>query len=173
MPVTEKVRAGIVVLGQRRDFVDTASVPFNSQNSGNNGTVAGNLRADLTASLEASLGGNYTRYIAMTGFQSYGEAGFGGALTWRFEDPVGINGRRWTLAGNAAMAFATYDQPDPFVQPGTVRTQTDVNLGLLLSVPLDDRLTLVGQTTYFQRSASINNYSFNSFSSLVGIGWRF
>ncbi len=86
---------------------------------------------------------------------------------------MGINGRKWTLAGNAALAFATYDQPDPFIQPGTVRTQTDVNLGLLLSVPLDDRLTLVGQTTYFQRSASINNYSFNSFSSLVGIGWRF
>jgi hypothetical protein len=173
VPVAEKVRAGIVVLGQRRDFVDNASVPFNSQNSGNNGTVAGNLRADLTADLEASLGGNYTRYIAMTGFQSYGEAGFGGSLTWRFVDPVGVNGRKWTLAGNAAMAFATYDQPDPFVQPNTVRTQTDVNLGLLLSVPLDDRLTLVGQTTYFQRSASINNYSFNSFSSLVGIGWRF
>lgn len=173
VPVAEKVRAGIVVLGQRRDFVDNASVPFNSQNSGNNGTVAGNLRADLTADLEASLGGNYTRYIAMTGFQSYGEAGFGGSLTWRFVDPVGVNGRKWTLAGNAAMAFATYDQPDPFVQPNTVRTQTDVNLGRLLSVPLDDRLTLVGQTTYFQRSASINNYSFNSFSSLVGIGWRF
>ncbi len=173
VPVTEKVRAGVVVLGQRRDFVDNAAVPFNSQNSGNNGTVAANLRANLTPNLEASLGGNYTRYIAMTGFQSYGEAGFGGSLTLRFEDPAGINGRKWTLAGNAAMAFATYDQPDPFVQAGTVRSQTDVNLGLLLSVPLDDRLTLVGQTTYFQRSASINNYSFNSFSSLIGIGWRF
>ncbi|WP_439610274.1 tetratricopeptide repeat protein [Reyranella sp.] len=62
VPVAEKVRAGIVVLGQRRDFVDNASVPFNSQNSGNNGTVAGNLRADLTADLEAALGGNYTLY---------------------------------------------------------------------------------------------------------------
>ena len=173
VPVADKMRAGIVVLGQRRDFVDNAVVPFNSQNSGNNGTVAANLRAELTPSLEASLGGNYTRYIAMTGFQSYGEAGLGGSLTLRFEDPVGINGRKWTLAGNAALAFATYDQPDPFIQPGTVRSQTDVNLGLLLSVPLDDRLTLVGQTTYFQRSASINNYSFNSFSSLLGIGWRF
>lgn len=173
VPVADKVRAGVVVLGQRRDFVDNAAVPFNSQNSGNNGTVAANLRAELTANLEASLGGNYTRYIAMTGFQSYGEAGLGGSLTWRFEDPVGINGRKWTLAGNAALAFATYDQPDPFIQPGTVRSQTDVNLGLLLSVPLDDRLTLVGQTTYFQRSASINNYSFDSFSSLLGIGWRF
>ncbi|WP_425069815.1 tetratricopeptide repeat protein [Reyranella sp.] len=173
VPVAEKVRAGVVVLGQRRDFVDNSAVPFNSQNSGNNGTVAANIRADLTPSLEASLGGNYTRYIAMTGFQSYGEAGLGGSLTWRFEDPVGLNGRKWTLAGNAALAFATYDQPAPFVQPGTVRTQTDVNLGLLLSVPLDDRLTLVGQTTYFQRSASINNYSFNSFSSLLGLGWRF
>ena len=54
-----------------------------------------------------------------------------------------------------------------------MRTQTDVNLGVLLSVPLDDRLTLVAQTTYFQRAASINNYSFNSFSSLLGLGWRF
>ena len=173
VPVADKVRAGVVVLGQRREFVDNAAVPFNSQNSGNNATVAANIRADLTPNLEASLGGNYTRYIAMTGSQSYGEAGVGGSLTWRFEDPLGLNGRKWTLAGNAALAFATYDQPDPFIQPGTVRTQTDVNLGLLLSVPLDDRLTLVGQTTYFQRSASINNYSFNSFSSLLGLGWRF
>lgn len=173
VPVGDKARATVVVLGQRRDFVNNAAVPFNNQNSGNNGTVAADFRADLTPNLQASLGGNFTRYIAETAFQSYGEAGFGGSLTLRFTDPVGFNGRKWSLAGNAAMAFATYDQPDPFVQAGTVRSQTDVNLGLLLSVPLDDRFTLVGQTTYFQRSASINNYSFNSFSSLLGIGWRF
>ena len=31
VPVTEKVRAGVVVLGQRRDFVDNAAVPFDSR----------------------------------------------------------------------------------------------------------------------------------------------
>ncbi len=44
VPVADKVRAGVVVLGQRRDFVDNSAVPFNSQNSGNNGTVAANIR---------------------------------------------------------------------------------------------------------------------------------
>ena len=49
--------------------------------------MAANIRADLTSNLEATLGGNYTRYIAMTGFQSYGEAGLGGSLTLRSRIP--------------------------------------------------------------------------------------
>lgn len=173
VPIDDKVRFGVAVAGQRREFVNNATVPFNGQNSGTNGTVAADLRADLFPWLQGSIGGNYTRYIAAVAYQTYGEAGFGAALTARFDDPAGINGRKWTLAGNAGMAFATYDQPDPFVQPGQIRSQTDLNLGLTLSVPLDDRLTVVAQTTYFQRAATINNYSFNSFSGLLGLGWRF
>jgi hypothetical protein len=131
------------------------------------------LRAQLAPNIVLRIGGDYTRYVAQTASENYVEAGFGGILTVHFDDPVGINGRKWFVTGNAGLHFASYDQPDSTVDPSTRRSQTDLNLGLLLGIPLDDRLVLVGQVGYLQRSASINNYAFNAFSSLIGMSWHF
>jgi hypothetical protein len=173
VPVGDKLRASASVLGRRRAYIDSVDVPTNSLNSGTEATGAFNLKAELSRSVELSVGANFTRYVAEVGFQSFSQGGFGSALAVRFTDPVGINGRKWYVTGNAGFQLAGYDQPDPTVDPDATRRQTDLNLGLLLAIPLDDRTTLVGQTTYFQRFASINNYSFNSFNGLIGIGWRF
>jgi hypothetical protein len=119
------------------------------------------------------LGINATRYIASIPSESYRELGFGGSLTVRFTDPVGLNGRKWYLTGSAGGAVAGYDGADQTVDPAVTRTQADLNLGMLLSVPLDDRFSLVGQASYFQRTAPLGNYAFQAFNSLLGVSWRF
>jgi hypothetical protein len=167
------LKLSTVVLGRRRDFVDNADAPTNSRSSGNDAAVAMQLQAEVAPDVLLVLSINATRYIAAVASESYRELGFGGSLTIRFTDPVGLNGRKWYLTGSASGAFAGYDAADPTIDPTTTRSQADLNLGLLLSVPLDDRFSLVGQTTYFQRTAPIGNYAFQAFNGLVGVSWRF
>jgi hypothetical protein len=167
------LKLSTVVLGRRRDFVDNADAPTNSRSSGNDAAVALQLQAELAPDVLLMLGINATRYVASIASESYRELGFGGSLTIRFTDPLRINGRKWYLTGSAGGAFAGYDAADPTIDPNVTRSQADLNLGLILSVPLDDRFSVVGQTTYFQRTAPIGNYAFQAFNSLVGVSWRF
>lgn len=167
------LKLSTVVLGRRREFIDNADAPTNSRSSGNDAAVAMQLQAEVAPDVLVMLGINATRYIASISSESYRELGFGGSMTVRFTDPVGLNGRKWYLTASAGGAFAGYDAADPTIDPAVTRSQADLNLGLLLSVPLDDRFSLVGQTTYFQRSASIGNYAFQAFNGLVGVSWRF
>jgi hypothetical protein len=169
----EWLKLSTVVLGRRRDFVDNADAPTNSRSSGNDAAVAMQLQAEVAPDVLLVLGINATRYIAAVASESYRELGFGGSLTVRFTDPVGLNGRKWYLTGSASGAFAGYDAADPTVDPSITRSQADLNLGLLLSVPIDDRFSVVGQTTYFQRTSPLGNYAFQAFNGLLGVSWRF
>jgi hypothetical protein len=172
-PITDKVRLTVRFLGDRREYVDNPDAPINNVSTGNDATTVVELRAQLMPDLQGILAGNYTRYFALVASQSYSAEGFAGSLAYRFTDPVGINGRNWLVTASAGVEFWGYDQPDPTVDPFTTRSQTDLNLGLALAVPLDDRFTVVTQANYNQRYANISNYSYNAFTALVGVGFHF
>jgi len=172
-PIDDKLRTTIRLLGDRREYVDNPVSPTNNISTGNDITATAELRAELMHDLVFVLGGNLTRYVAEVPSQAYTAEGFASSLTYRFDDPVGINGRKWYATASAGVEWWGYDQPDPTVDPFTTRAQTDLNLGLVLGVPLDDRFTVVGQASYTQRSANISNYSYNAFSTLIGLGFHF
>jgi tetratricopeptide (TPR) repeat protein len=171
--VRDWLKTSVVVLGRHREFIDNADAPGNSRSSGTDAATGLQLQAEISPDILLSLGIGFTRYIAAVPSESYSELAYGASLSFRFSDPVGLNGRKWYLTANAGGAAAGYDAADPTIDPAVTRQQTDLNLGLLLSVPLDERLTLVGQTTYFQRTAPISNYAFQAFNALVGVNWRF
>ena len=173
MPVTSQVAATLSMFGRRREYLNNPTVPTNNQGSGNEGVVAGSLQVALTSAMTLTLSGLYTRFIAMVPAQSYGEVALGGTLEVRFPDPLGLNGRTWAVTAAGGIAQATYDQPDPTVNPTVVRAQNDVNLGLILAIPLTESIALIGQANYTQRSASLSTYSYDAFSTLIGIGLRF
>lgn len=167
------LKASVVVLGRHREFIDNADAPSNSRSSGTDAATGLQLQAEISPDILLTLGLGFTRYLAAVPSESYTELAYGASLSFRFSDPVGLNGRKWYLTANAGGAAAGYDAADPTIDPAVTRQQADLNLGLLLSVPLDERFTLVGQTTYFQRTAPISNYAFQAFNALVGVSWRF
>ncbi|MBS0522916.1 MAG: tetratricopeptide repeat protein [Proteobacteria bacterium] len=171
--VRDWLKASVVVLGRRREFIDNADAPSNSRSSGTDAATGLQLQAEISPDILLTLGLGFTRYIAAIPSESYRELAYGGSLSFRFSDPVGLNGRKWYLTANAGGAAAGYDAADPTIDPAVTRQQADLNLGLLLAVPLDERFTLVGQTTYFQRTAPISNYAFQAFNALLGVSWRF
>jgi tetratricopeptide (TPR) repeat protein len=172
-PLNEQVRAAFTLFGRRRDFINNTDAPTNDRSSGNEITGVLEFRVDLTSYMTMSLNSNYTRYIAQTDSESYVDYGFGGALNVRFADPLGINGRLWSATASGSVQLADYDQPDLSVDPLRRRSQYDVNLGLVLAIPLDAQVTLVAQSAYVRRTAPINNYAYDAFTALVGVGWRF
>ncbi len=172
-PLGPQINSALTVFGRRREFQNNADAPFNDLSSGNEAVAALDFRVELTRYMTLSLNGAFTRYIADSDFQSYTEFGVGGAMQVRFTDPLGINGRIWSATASGSTTQAAYDAPDPTVNPFIARNQFDVNLGFVLLVPLNDHLTLVGQTNYTTRTASLSNYAYDAFTTLVGIGWRF
>jgi len=171
--VRDWLKASVVVLGRHREFIDNADAPSNSRSSGTDAATGFQLQAEISSDILLTLGLGFTRYLAAVPSESYTELAYGGSLSFRFSDPIGLNGRKWYLTANAGGAVAGYDAADPTIDPAVTRQQADLNLGLLLSVPLDERFTLVGQTTYFQRTAPISNYAFQAFNALLGVSWRF
>ena len=172
-PITSQMQATLAVFGRRREFLNNPTVPTNNEGSGNEGVVSSSLQVALTPAMTLTLSGLYTRFIASVPAQSYGEIALGGTMEVRFDDPLGINGRTWAITASGGIAQATYDQPDPTVNPTIARSQNDVNLGLVLAIPMTESLALVGQVNYFERSASLSTYSYNALTALVGVGWRF
>lgn len=172
-PLGSQTNGTLSVFGRRREYLNSPTVPTNNQSSGNEGVGVLDLRVELTSSMTMSIGGNFTRFVAGVQAQSYTEFGFGGSLEVRFADPLGFNGRNWSIVASASMAQAAYDAPDPLINPIVLRTQNDLNLGLILTIPLDNSLALIGQANFTQRTASLSTYAYEAFTTLVGIGWRF
>lgn len=172
-PLAANSLVAFTMLARRREFMNNPDVPNNSNSSGNEIAPTLEFRADITPAISVTFSTNVTRYIAMIASESYTEFGANTALSWRFADPLGINGRNWIATWNAGIARAAYDAPDPSVDPSIPRMQNDLYLGFSLGVPLDERLTFVTQAGYARRDSDISNYAYEAFTVLTAVSWRF
>lgn len=171
-PLGKSVNATVTGLARRRDYLNNPTVPTNTDSTGVEGTLTAEVDIQLTPSMTLGVTGVYSRYWALTPAQAYSAFGFGSSLEVRFDAPIGAP-HLWTVTASAGIARALYDQPDPTVDSLIGRIQTDLSLGLVLSVPLTEAIAFVGQVNYFQRTASLSTYAYDALSSLVGIGVRF
>ena len=167
------MRGTLTALGRRRDFQNNADSSVNTNSSGNEMLGVLGLDTQLASWLTLRLSANTTRYIASVQSESYAEFGGGFSAIFGFDDPLGFTGLPWSVTVGGRILLGNYDGPDPNVDPVVVRVQRDLVASLVAAIPLDERLTLVGQVTYTDRAASLSNYAYNSTTTLVGIGWRF
>jgi hypothetical protein len=172
-PVGRATTAALTVFGRRREYADNPDALTNSNSTGNEAAAVLEFRTLLAPGLTLAFSTNFTRYIAVVGSESYAEFGVLATFGYRFPDPLGINGRTWQAILAAGIQRAAYDQPDPAVDPSVSRQQNDFSFSFVLSVPLDERFSLVSQTGYTQRDANIGNYAYNAFTTLAGVSWRF
>ncbi|MBV8394192.1 MAG: hypothetical protein JOY81_13505, partial [Alphaproteobacteria bacterium] len=171
--ITEATHVTLTMLGRRRDFQNTASVPTNSQSSGTEIYEVLGLQTELAPWLSLHVGGSALRYIAAVPSQAYQEYGGGFSAVASFADPTGLNGEQWTVTLGGNVAFAAYDAPDPTVDPSNTRTQRDLIGSLVLQVPVRDGFSLVTQATYTDRAASIVNYAYSAATVMAGVAFHF
>jgi tetratricopeptide (TPR) repeat protein len=161
-------------LWRRQDNQDTSYLPTNSQYRGTALTANTSFLYELTPTVLVSVNGTGQRFEAdIAPWQSYQLYGIGGSFAFRFDDPVLKTGLAWTVSLTLNEQWWSYDQPDPLVDPNTMRYQTDTILNMVLSVPFDDRTNFSLSGGRFVRNATVSNYAFINDSVLFGVSWRF
>lgn len=172
-PIGSDVDAAFTLLGRRREFVNNPDAPTNTNSSGNEGTADLALHFRLSNDVSISLSPTYTRFIAQVASESFAQYGAGVTFAARFDNPLNFNAHRWVATLTGTYAHADYDQIDPTVDPNVRRRQDDYGVALSAAIPLDDRFTVVAQAAYNKRAATISNFTYDAFTTLAGISWRF
>jgi hypothetical protein len=119
--ISSNASTTFTLLARRREFVNNSDAPQNNQSSGNEAGLTWEFDFDLGDAWSASFIANYTRYLAQTISENYTEVGVGGSVSYRFKDPIGLNGRNWLATVSAGVQRASYDQADPSVNPSERR----------------------------------------------------
>lgn len=167
-------RNSTVFVFRRQNNQDTSYLPTNSQFRGNSMTANTAFQYQLTPTVMLFATGSAQRFDAdIAPWQSYTLVGVGGGFSFRFPDPLFKSGLPWSMNLSATEQWWTYDQPDPVVDPGVMRYQSDTILNILLAVPFDERTTFSLSGGRFVRAASVPNYAFVNNSFMFGVNWRF
>jgi hypothetical protein len=167
-------RNSSILVARRQNNQDTSYLPTNSIYRGNLYTGSTAFQYEVTPILMVFATGNLQRFEAdLTASQSYWLYGVGGGFSFRFPDPVLKTGLPWTINLSATEQWWMYDQPDPFVDPATMRYQNDTIVNLVLTVPFDDRTTFSLSAARFVRGSTVPNYAFDNNSVMFGVSWRF
>ena len=161
-------------LWRRQNNQDTAYLPANSQYRGTGYTANTSFLYELTPTVLVTTNATAQRFEAdIAPWQNYQLYGVGGSFAFRFDDPLLKTGLPWTVSLTLNEQWWAYDQPDPTVNPNTMRYQTDTILNLVLSIPFDDRTNFSLSGGRFVRDATVSNYAFINNSVLFGVSWRF
>ena len=172
--LSDRLRNISTFVWRQENYVNSSYLPTNSQFTGvqYSANTTFQYRVNELVSLLAI--GNAQRYETQhTGWQNYTLLGVGGALVFNFADPLFKSQLPWTISFSASQQWWQYDAPDPTIDPGTVRTQSDTILSILLAIPFDERTTFSISGGRFNRAASLPNYEFTNNSVMFGVSWRF
>jgi len=172
--LSDRLRNISTAVWRKHDANDTAYLPTNSLFRGTEYTFTTIFPFELTPIVSLFGSGTAQRFQAeQATYLSYSLWGFGGGMSFRFPDPVLKTGLPWTVAFTGSMQWWHYDAPDPVVDPTEYRDQQDLILNLTLSIPFDDRTSLIITGGRFVRQATIPNYAFVNNTFMFGISWRF
>ncbi|MFZ5780895.1 MAG: tetratricopeptide repeat protein [Pseudomonadota bacterium] len=172
--LADGLRNDTVLVFRRQNNQDTSYLPANSQFRGTSLAANTVVQYEIAPALTLYAVANAQRFYAdIAPWQSYGLLGVGGGFAFRFPDPLLGTGLPWTINFSVSEQWWRYDQPDPAVDPGTMRFQNDTILNVLLAVPFDERTTFSLSVGRFVRGATVPNYAFENNSVMFGVNWRF
>lgn len=168
------LRSITTAVWRKHDNTDTSYLPTNSLFRGTEYTGTTFLQYQLTPIISIFATGSAQRYqTEQAPWQSYQLWGVGGGMSFRFPDPVLRTGLPWTVSVTVGEQWWHYDAPDPIVDPGVYRNQTDFIGTLTLAIPFDERTTFSLSGGRFARTASLPNYAFDNNNVMFGVSWRF
>ncbi|MFI4998448.1 MAG: tetratricopeptide repeat protein [Reyranellales bacterium] len=172
--LTDRLRNTSIFSWRQQNYPDTTYLPTNSQFTGMLYSATTNFQFQLTNIVSLYLTGSASRNLTQqTPFQNYSLVGLGGGMAFRFADPLFKSPLFWSINVSYTEQWWVYDQPDPTVDPNTMRLQQDSILNVVFSVPFDDRTTFSLSGGRFVRTATVPNYEFVNNNFMFGISWRF
>jgi tetratricopeptide (TPR) repeat protein len=172
--LTDRLRNISTVVWRQQNYVNSSYLPTNTQFTGVQYSANTTFQYKVNELVSLLAIGNAQQFQAgNTNWQSYMLWGAGGGLVFNFDDPVFKSELPWTISLFVTQQWWRYAAPDPNVERGTMRTQVDTILSILLAIPFDERTTFSISGGRFNRTASIENYAFTNNSFMFGVSWRF
>lgn len=172
--LSDRLRNTSVFVWRQQNYPNTSYLPANSQYTGLQLSGSTTFQYQINDLVAVYAIGNAQRYqTQQTTWLNYSLWGVGGGLAFRFADPLFKSQMAWGINLSVNQQWWTYDAADPVIDPGTIRTQSDTILNLVLTVPFDERTTFSVSAGRFNRASSLPNYAFIDNSVLFGVSWRF
>ena len=173
--LSDRLRNTSIVSWRELKYQDSSYLPQNSLFTGLQLSASTNFQYKVTDAVTAYVFGNAQRYLTAQAYpwQSYMLEGVGAALSYRFIDPIFKSQLPWNVTLSVAQQWWQYDAPDPTIDPNTGRAQSDTILSLVLSIPINERITLSVSGGRFNRAATVPNYAFANNDFMAGLSWRF
>lgn len=156
----------------RRVSFSNVSV-FSSLNSGDTATASLAGTATLAPWLSVSGRLYYTRNSAALAYQSLDNYAEELALVAQLPAPLPIVAPAWSVSPYVKILQSRFDAPNPFIDAGTRRRDTETQIGIALDTPIDARFDVVTNVQYAQVASTIPNYRLRNFSILSGPRIRF
>lgn len=172
--LTDRLRNISILSWRQQNYPDTNYLPTNSQFTGTSYTGVTTFQYQATDAVAFFGFGNAQRYqTQQTPSQSYTLGGIGAGMSFRFADPLLNSQFAWTINFTLNQQWWAYDTPDPIIDPGVTRTQSDTILSLMLTVPVDERTNFSLAVGRFNRASNLPNYAFVNNNVMFGVSWQF
>jgi hypothetical protein len=147
--------------------------PISALGNGDLYTISlhGTYRFNQMFSLEARP--IYARASSDNAWQSFNQGGLEAGLRVEFEPPIPLIPYRWAVTPYARVMWASFDAPDPVVNPAVTRQDFDYHAGFLVDLPMNANFGISGMLQYERVNSNLPNFRFNDFSVLLGPTARF
>jgi hypothetical protein len=106
-------------------------------------------------------------------WQSFDQGGFEAGLRIESEPPLPAMPYRWAITPYARLMWASFDAPDPAVNPAVTRRDFDYRAGVLVDMPVAANFGFAGMLQYERTNSNLPNFRTNDLSVLLGPTARF
>ena len=146
---------------------------FSSLNSGDSVTTSLTGQAAFNETFSATARVYFNRDSADAAYQSSNNYAEELALVASFAAPLGIAQVPWFISPYVKLLQTKFDGPNPFIDAFTTRHDNELQTGLVVDTPFNERFSVVTNVQYAQVESNIPNFRLHNFSVLSGPTVRF
>ena len=173
LPVGDRLVLGPEFEWRRVSFSTGDVIPVSAFNSGNWYTGGLSAGVKIAQHIKLDARGLHRRGDSAFAFQAFRQWVGEAALTFEFDPPMEMMSRMWSLAPFVRVIRTEFDAANPFIDPLTIRRDTEWMTGLTLNAPIRRNFGVSATLQYNQVNSTLSNFSQNNFSVLIGPMARF
>lgn len=173
IPVNDRFTFGPDFEWRRSDFRTRDVAPVSTFNSGDwyTGGLSGSF--NVTPRVKLDMRGVVRRGDSALAFQSFDQWGVEAAVTFQFTPPFEMITRNWSVAPFARYVETRFDAANPFIDPLTLRRDSQWSVGALFDAPITSYLGVSVAVQYDKTNSTLPNYRLDNFSVMFGPTARF
>lgn len=156
-----------------RGYRDSDGAPTASDRDGDE--VRAYAAAAVVVAPDMALSGSayIQRVSADRDYLAYTEGGFSAGPRYSFASPFGDDRGAWTASLNAGALFRDYDDPDPLIDLTQDEHDWEAFVGGGLTVPIMDRVALLGETEYRHVDSNYSTRNHDNVSVTLSVARSF